>query len=99
MNSEGINITPIGMETIPQDIFFSILDCLSYKSRRELLPFVTVSYRWQYTMDRQAFQRLEVKNTELSTLENISRETEANWKSLVRTVCLSIRSLSAYALS
>ncbi|KAK2768550.1 hypothetical protein FQN54_000406 [Arachnomyces sp. PD_36] len=77
------------METIPQEIFLSILDYVG-AFPDELLPYVTVSRRWQYTIERYNFQSLRIENTELSTFAELFRPSQIHRKALVKVIDLTV---------
>ncbi|KAK2878168.1 hypothetical protein FQN49_001093 [Arthroderma sp. PD_2] len=77
------------METIPQEIFLSILDYLGNESRH-FKPYLTVSRRWQRVIERFYFEDLRIKSTDLSTFATLFRETEAHRKALVKELDLRV---------
>ncbi|KAF3492376.1 uncharacterized protein GIQ15_01893 [Arthroderma uncinatum] len=82
------------METIPQELFLSILEYIEVNPKR-FMKYVTVSRRWQRAIERFYFNRIRVNESELSSFAELFRETESHRKSLVKQLFLKIH-LPAY---
>lgn len=77
------------METIPQELFLDILDYVG-SSALELLPYVTVSPRWQYVIEQHTFHSLTFKDSEFSFFENLFRPACAHRKAFLKMLTLRI---------
>ena len=81
----------MAMERIPQEILQNIIDYLIGEGPPEyLLPYVTVSRRWQHSIEPLYFRRLRIESPDLSTFANLFRESQAHRKALVERVALHI---------
>ncbi|KAM5471264.1 hypothetical protein MauCBS54593_003604 [Microsporum audouinii] len=88
------------LETIPEEIFLRIIeeaasplyaDTSYYRQRwLKLKQYLTVSRRWQRTIERFSFNWLSVDNTNISTFAALFRETEAHRKAYVKRLGLAV---------
>ena len=73
------------METIPHEVFLNILDFVGQKPK-ELLPYVSVSRRWQRAIEPHFFRSFRTKHTDLTAFAALFRQSEAHRKALVKEI-------------
>ena len=84
------------MESIPHEVFLSILDCLGAHNR-DLLPYVAVSRHWQNTIERRVFRRFRrLTDADLPGFADLFRDAQAHRKALVKAIEFNVRSLPEY---
>ena len=77
------------MESIPQEIFLRILEYVAGYPN-EFLPYVTVSRRWQRTIEPWYFKSFRIRNSDLHAFANLFRPSQAHRKTLVKEVYLDV---------
>ncbi|PGG97798.1 hypothetical protein AJ80_09635 [Polytolypa hystricis UAMH7299] len=78
------------MERLPQELLDHILSYLGRQPRyhypADLIPYVTISRRWQLTIERSYFQTFRISSTQLDTFANIFREEASHRKAFVKEI-------------
>ncbi|KAK2883384.1 hypothetical protein FQN49_000024 [Arthroderma sp. PD_2] len=82
------------METVPQEIFQAIFNEVE-EYPKKFKPYLTVSRRWQRTVEQFYFSRLRIKNTDLSTFATLFHPPNTHRKALIRSLTLEVQ-LPAY---
>ncbi|PGG95946.1 hypothetical protein AJ79_09801 [Helicocarpus griseus UAMH5409] len=75
------------MNKIPQEIFLDILSDIS-NDPKDLLPYVTVSRRFQYAIEPSYYRQFVIKNYDLPMFSTLFRETQAHRKGLLEKIYL-----------
>lgn len=77
------------MEALPQEIFLRILDYVAGYPK-EFLPYVTVSRRWQRTIEPWYFKAFRIKNSDLPAFASLFRTSQGHRKALVKEIYLDV---------
>ncbi|EFR04843.1 hypothetical protein MGYG_07847 [Nannizzia gypsea CBS 118893] len=72
------------LETVPEEIFLSIFDCLDHSYKPDYLRYLTVSRRWQRAVERFFFEDLSIDSAQLSNFAALFQGKGAHRKALVK---------------